>query len=87
VLIFEWDPEKARENEQKHGVTFLEATEVFDDDHRRLFRIQITRPMGSDSSYSARPNRAGAWLCPILGAETASDDLRTANDFARATSL
>jgi uncharacterized protein len=33
VLIFEWDPEKARENEQKHGVTFLEATEVFDDDH------------------------------------------------------
>jgi len=33
VLIFEWDPEKARENEQKHGVTFPEASEVFDDDH------------------------------------------------------
>ena len=33
MLIFEWDPEKARENEQKHGVTFLEAPEVFDDDH------------------------------------------------------
>jgi len=32
VLIFEWDAEKARENEQKHGVTFLEASEVFDDD-------------------------------------------------------
>lgn len=33
MLVFEWDPEKARENEQKHGVTFLEASEVFDDDH------------------------------------------------------
>jgi uncharacterized DUF497 family protein len=33
VLIFEWDPDKARDNEQKHGVTFLEASEVFEDDH------------------------------------------------------
>jgi uncharacterized DUF497 family protein len=33
VLIFEWDPEKARENEQKHGVSFPEALQVFDDDH------------------------------------------------------
>ena len=33
MLIFEWDPEKSRENEQKHGVSFLEASEVFDDDH------------------------------------------------------
>ena len=33
MLTFEWDPEKARENEQKHGITFVEASEVFDDDH------------------------------------------------------
>ncbi len=33
MLIFEWDPEKARENEQNHGITFAQATEVFDDDH------------------------------------------------------
>ena len=33
MLIFEWDPEKARENEQKHGVSFAEASQVFDDDH------------------------------------------------------
>lgn len=33
MLIFEWDPEKARENEQKHDVGFAEASEVFDDDH------------------------------------------------------
>ena len=29
----EWDPEKARANESKHGISFLEACEVFDDDH------------------------------------------------------
>lgn len=33
MLTFEWDPEKARENEQKHGVTFVEATEAFGDGH------------------------------------------------------
>lgn len=33
MLIFEWDSEKARENEQKHGVSFFEASEVFDDNH------------------------------------------------------
>lgn len=33
MLIFEWDPEKARKNEQGHGVSFLEASQVFDDDH------------------------------------------------------
>jgi len=33
VLIFEWDAQKARDNEQKHHVSFPEASEVFDDDH------------------------------------------------------
>src|SRR5207248_7287709 len=33
LLIFDWDPEKARANEEKHQVTFIEAAEVFDDDH------------------------------------------------------
>jgi uncharacterized DUF497 family protein len=30
-MEFEWDPEKARQNERKHGVSFFEASEVFDD--------------------------------------------------------
>lgn len=30
-MEFEWDPAKSRDNEAKHGVTFLEATEVFAD--------------------------------------------------------
>jgi hypothetical protein len=38
VLGFEWDPEKARANAQKHGVTFFEASEVFDDEHSSSVR-------------------------------------------------
>ena len=30
---FEWDPEKAKENFAKHGVSFSEATDVFSDDY------------------------------------------------------
>lgn len=32
-MNFEWDPEKALANESKHGVSFFEACEVFDDDY------------------------------------------------------
>jgi len=32
-MQFEWDLEKASANEGKHGVSFVEAAEVFDDDH------------------------------------------------------
>ena len=30
-MEFEWSPEKARSNEQKHGVSFREAMTVFND--------------------------------------------------------
>ncbi len=30
-MIFEWDEEKARENREKHGVSFEEAATVFAD--------------------------------------------------------
>ena len=32
-MDFEWDPNKARRNKAKHGVTFEEGTEVFGDQH------------------------------------------------------
>ncbi len=31
---FEWDPEKAQENQQKHGVAFAQAQYAFADPHR-----------------------------------------------------
>lgn len=41
---FEWDPRKAHTNIRKHGVTFEEATKVFDDP------MAITIFDGEDSS-------------------------------------
>jgi hypothetical protein len=38
VIEFEWDPAKARANEEKHGVSFFEACEVFDDDYSSSVR-------------------------------------------------
>lgn len=32
-MDFEWDDAKARINQRKHGVSLLEATEVFSDQH------------------------------------------------------
>jgi len=32
-MDFEWDETKARANEKKHGVSFIEAAEVFGDDY------------------------------------------------------
>ena len=29
--VFEWDPEKAKINRKRHGISFLDATGVFDD--------------------------------------------------------
>jgi hypothetical protein len=31
MLLFEWDNQKALSNEQKHGITFDEASTVFGD--------------------------------------------------------
>ena len=38
-MDFEWDPGKALANESKHGVSFFEACEVFDDDYSSLGRV------------------------------------------------
>ena len=35
-LRFEWDEQKARVNEQKHGISFKEAKTVFYDENARL---------------------------------------------------
>lgn len=32
-MKFEWDPRKDRANQAKHGISFVEASTVFDDPH------------------------------------------------------
>ncbi len=36
-MLFEWDPKKAAANFKKHGVSFDEATTVFDDMNALIF--------------------------------------------------
>ncbi|MEL6778653.1 MAG: BrnT family toxin [Cyanobacteria bacterium J06597_16] len=35
-IVFEWDEQKALQNEQKHGISFVEAQTVFEDVNARL---------------------------------------------------
>lgn len=42
---FEWDPEKAESNLQKHGVSFAEAASVFFD----VLSITVPDPLHSDA--------------------------------------
>lgn len=37
-MDFEWDEIKARTNQRKHGISFLETTEVFSDEHSSSVR-------------------------------------------------
>ncbi len=37
-MDFEWDKGKAHGNEKKHGVSFFDACEVFDDDYSATIR-------------------------------------------------
>ena len=45
-IAFEWDEEKARSNERKHGVTFGEASTVFGD---RLGRLLEAADVGAET--------------------------------------
>jgi uncharacterized DUF497 family protein len=45
ALLFEWDPRKARTNLTKHGVTFDEASTVFQD----AISVTIGDPLHSGS--------------------------------------
>ncbi len=44
---FEWDRDKATKNEQKHGITFIEATTVFGDP----LELTISDPEHSAGEY------------------------------------
>ncbi len=44
MLLFEWSPEKAKENIEVHGVSFDEATTVFQD----VLSLTIYDPLHSD---------------------------------------
>src|SRR5689334_18052852 len=41
MLIFEWDEQKAASNRRKHGVSFEEAAQVFDDPFARAEQDRV----------------------------------------------
>ena len=45
MLSFEWDTQKAKSNEQKHGITFDEASTVFED----FLSLTIHDPLHSEN--------------------------------------
>ncbi len=51
--IFQWDARKASRNQEKHGITFNEATTVFDDPDALLIDDR------AHSSYETRTIRVG----------------------------
>lgn len=53
MVTFDWDPEKARANIEKHGLTFSEASTVFGD------RLAITTPDPDHSIGEAREITVG----------------------------
>ena len=36
-MLFDWDMDKARANEKKHGITFEEAMTAFGDEHAQVY--------------------------------------------------
>ena len=36
-MRFDWDLDKAKENEKRHGVTFMEARTAFADEHSQIY--------------------------------------------------
>ena len=40
-MIFEWNPDKRKQNAIKHGVTFKEAESVFDDENAIIFEDEV----------------------------------------------
>lgn len=48
---FEWDPNKAATNAQKHGITFDDAKGVFADPH--VLRVNVTRAEHSEQRMMA----------------------------------
>jgi hypothetical protein len=58
---FEWDASKARRNEQKHGVTFIEARELFESGVDYL-EILDSRHEGEERFIALGPIRRGLVL-------------------------
>jgi hypothetical protein len=58
-MQFEWDPDKDRRNQAKHGVSFEEANTIFGDPLHGPFEIPIIQPESVGISPPATPKASG----------------------------
>ena len=73
MLDFEWELEKARTNSRKHGVSFLEAVEVFHDE------LAVTVPDPDHSWSESRYLTFGATFagrCLVVSYTERGDTIR-----------
>jgi len=62
MLTFQWDPAKARRNLAKHGVSFDDATRVFDDPFALMLQDRVE---GGEERWQAI-GRAGTHLVLVV---------------------
>lgn len=73
-MRFEWDPEKAARNVELHGVSFEEATEVFQADADVLEIYDVEHSQTEDRFKSIGPIRRG--LALVVWTERTDDVIR-----------
>ena len=81
---FEWDPEKARANRRKHGVSFSEASTIFDD--LRAITIEEQDIEGEERSISIGMDCYGCLLVVVYayrGNKIRIISARKANEYER----
>ncbi len=47
MALFEWDENKNKSNKEKHGISFEDASKIFDDPHR----IQYINSQGNEKRF------------------------------------
>jgi uncharacterized protein len=73
-MRFEWDPDKAVRNARIHGVSFEEATELFEADADVLDIYDVEHSVGEDRFKSIGPIRRGLVL--VVWTERTDDVIR-----------
>ena len=73
-MRFEWDPQKAARNAERHGVSFEEAKELFETDADVLEIYDVEHSTAEDRFKSIGPIRRGVVL--VVWTERIDDVIR-----------
>jgi len=87
-MRFTWDRAKARSNHRKHGVSFEEAKEVFDDPNHVILENYLLAEEGEQRQQAIGLSRGVVLLAVVFVDRSQADDVvirlisaRKANDY------